>query len=153
MNSILQTVEKVDSVLAESKRKRAAHFFWAAFTMEVKMDIGDIKGKAQLYLIDHLSMIKEKEYPYNYNEISEVIDKLADIFYEEDQEKEETVPQEDYDDLEMSYGDLKEGASWFKENIESYLKELENFEKLKPEEIKEILKKAKLECSDFDWYC
>ena len=117
------------------------------------MNIGDVKGKAQLYLIDHLSMIKEKEYPYNYNEISEVIDKLADIFYGEDQEKEETVPQEDYDDLEMSYGDLKEGASWFKENIESYLKELENFEKRKPEEIKEIIRKAKLECSDFDWYC
>lgn len=117
------------------------------------MNIGDVKGKAQLYLIDHLSMIKEKEYPYNYNEISEVIDKLADIFYEEDQEKEETVPLEDYDELEMSYEDLREGASWFKDNIESYLKELENFEKLKPEEIKEILKKAKLECSDFDWYC
>lgn len=52
------------------------------------MDIGDIKGKTQLYLIDHLSMLKEKEYPYNYNEISEVIDKLADIFYGEDCEKE-----------------------------------------------------------------
>ena len=93
------------------------------------MNIDDTKGKAQLYLIDHLSMLKEKEYPYNYNEISEVIDKLASIFYGEDyEEEEETVSQEDYD-------------------------ELEKFEKLTPEEIKEIIRKAKLECSDFDWYC
>lgn len=117
------------------------------------MNIGDVKGKAQLYLIDHLSMIKEKEYPYNYNEISEVIDKLADIFYEEDQEKEETVPLEDYDELENSYEDLKDEARYFRDSIEGYLKELENFEKLKPEEIKKILKEAKLECNDFDWCC
>lgn len=117
------------------------------------MNIGDIKGKAQLYLIDHLSMLKEKEYPYNYNEVSEVIDKLADIFYEEDQEKEETVPEEDYIELENSYEDLRYEAGYFKDAMKDYLKELENFEKRKPEEIKEIIRKAKTECSDFDWHC
>ena len=43
------------------------------------MNIDDTKGKAQLYLIDHLSMLKEKEYPYNYNEISEVIGFIESI--------------------------------------------------------------------------
>lgn len=119
------------------------------------MNIDDTKGKAQLYLIDHLSMLKEKEYPYNYNEISEVIDKLASIFYGKDyeEEEEETVPQEDYDELENSYEELKDEASYFRDTISDYLKELEKFEKLTPEKIKEIIKKAKLECSDFDWYC
>lgn len=120
------------------------------------MNIDDTKGKAQLYLIDHLGMLKEKEYPYNYNEISEVIDKLASIFYGEDyeyEEEEETVSQEDYDELENSYEDLKDEASYFRDTISDYLRELEKFEKLTPEEIKEIIRKAKLECSDFDWYC
>lgn len=118
------------------------------------MNIDDAKGKAQLYLIDHLSMLKEKEYPYNYNEISEVIDKLASIFYGENyEEEEETVSQEDYDELENFYEDLKDEAGYFRDTISDYLKELEEFEKLTPEEIKEIIRKAKLECSNFDWYC
>lgn len=119
------------------------------------MNIDDTKGKAQLYLIDHLSMLKEKEYPYNYNEISEVIDKLASIFYGEnyEEEEEETVPQEDYDELENSYEELKDEAGYFRDTISEYLEELEKFEKLTPEEIKEIIRKAKSECSDFDWYC
>ena len=121
------------------------------------MNIDDTKGKAQLYLIDHLSMLKEKDYPYNYNEISEVIDKLASIFYGEDYEyyegEEETVSQEDYDELENSYEELKDEAGYFRDTISDYLKELEEFEKLTPEKIKEIIRKAKLACNDFDWYC
>lgn len=118
------------------------------------MNIDDTKGKAQLYLIDHLGMLKEKEYPYNCNEISEVIDKLASIFYREDyEEEEETVPQEDYDELENSYEELKDEASYFRDTVRDYLEKLEKFEKLTPEEIKEIIRKAKLECGDFDWYC
>ena len=118
------------------------------------MNIDDTKGKAQLYLIDHLGMLKEKEYPYNYNEISEVIDKLASIFYREDyKEEEETGPQEDYDELENSYEELKDEASYFRDTISEYLKKLEKFEKLKPEEIKEIIRKVKVECGDFSWYC
>lgn len=122
------------------------------------MDIGDIKGKAQLYLIDHLSMLKEKEYPYNYNEISEVIDKLADIFYEGDCEKEETVPQEDYDDLESSYEDLKGEASCFRDNVKDITEEIEDIlehplQHNAANELKEAVRKIKAECDDFDWYC
>lgn len=69
-------------------------------------DIEDAKGKVQLYLIDHLDMLTEKKYPYNYNEISEVVDKLAEIFSGKG-EKEETIPMEDYEELENSYDDLK----------------------------------------------
>lgn len=122
------------------------------------MDIGDIKGKAQLYLIDHLSMLKEKEYPYNYNEISEVIDKLADIFYEKDCEEEETVPQEDYDDLESSYEDLKGEASCFRDNVKDIAEEIEDIlehplQHNAANELKEAARKIKAECDDFDWYC
>lgn len=154
MNSTLQIAEKVDSVLAESKEKSCSFLSSFHYGGIYKMNIDDAKGKAQLYLIDHLSMLKEKEYPYNYNEISEVIDKLASIFYGEDyEEEEETVSQEDYDELENFYEDLKDEAGYFRDTISDYLKELEEFEKLTPEKIKEIIRKAKLECSNFDWYC
>lgn len=122
------------------------------------MDIGDVKGKAQLYLIDHLSMLTEKEYPYNYNEISEVIDKLADIFYGEDCEKEETIPQEEYDELESSYDDLKGEASCFRDNVKDIAEEIEDIlehplQHNAANELKEAVRKIKAECDDFDWYC
>lgn len=121
------------------------------------MDIGDIKGKAQLYLIDHLSMLTEKEYPYNYNEISEVIDKLADIFYEGDCEKEETVSQEEYDELESSCEDIKSGASCFRDNVKDIAEEIEDIldhplQHNAANELKEAVRKIKAECDDFDWY-
>lgn len=121
------------------------------------MDIGDIKGKAQLYLIDHLSMLTEKEYPYNYNEISEVIDKLAEIFYEGDCEKEETVSQEEYDELESSCEDIKGEASCFRDNVKDIAEEIEDIlehplQHNAANELKEAVRKIKAECDDFDWY-
>lgn len=119
-------------------------------------DIGDIKGKVQLYLIDHLDMLTEKKYPHNYNEISEVVDKLAEIF--SGKEEEETVPQDTYDELEDSYDDLRSEAGCFRDNIKDIVDDIEDIvehplQHNAVDELKEAVKKIKLECDDFDWYC
>ncbi len=119
-------------------------------------DIGEIKGKVQLYLIDHLDMLTEKKYPYNYNEISEVVDKLAEIFY--GKEEEETVPQADYEELEDSYDDLKWEAGGFRDNIKDIVNNIEDIiehplQHNAVNELKEAVRKIKAECDDFDWYC
>ena len=119
-------------------------------------DIEDAKGKVQLYLIDHLDMLTEKKYPYNYNEISEVVDKLAEIF--SGKEEEETVPQEDYDELENSYDDLRSEAGCFRDNIKDIAEDIENIvehplQHNAVNELTEAVRKIKSECDDFDWYC
>lgn len=119
-------------------------------------DIEDAKGKVQLYLIDHLDMLTEKKYPYNYNEISEVVDKLAEIF--SGKEEEETVPQEAYDELEDSYDDLKGEAGCFRDNIKDIVDDIEDIIEHSSQhnattELKEAVRKIKAECDDFDWYC
>lgn len=119
-------------------------------------DIEDAKGKVQLYLIDHLDMLTEKKYPYNYNEISEVVDKLAEIF--SGKEEEETVPQEAYDELEDSYDDLRGEAGCFRDNIKDIVDDIEDIIEHPSQhnattELKEAVRKIKAECDDFDWYC
>lgn len=119
-------------------------------------DIGVIKSKVQLYLIDHLDMLTEKKYPYNYNEISEVVDKLAEIF--SGKEEEETVPQEDYDELENSYDDLRSEAGCFRDNIKDIAEDIEDIVEHQLQhnavnELTEAVRKIKSECDDFDWYC
>jgi len=119
-------------------------------------DIGVIKSKVQLYLIDHLDMLTEKKYPYNYNEISEVVDKLAEIF--SGKEEEETVPQEDYDELENSYDDLRSEAGCFRDNIKDIAEDIEDIvehplQHNAVNELKEAVRKIKSECDEFDWYC
>lgn len=119
-------------------------------------DIEDAKGKVQLYLIDHLDMLTEKKYPYNYNEISEVVDKLAEIF--SGKEEEETVPQDTYDELEDSYDDLRSEAGCFRDNIKDIVDDIEDIvehplQHNAVDELKEAVRKIKSECDDFDWYC
>lgn len=120
-------------------------------------DIEDAKGKVQLYLIDHLNMLTEKKYPYNYNEISEVVDKLAEMFSGKEEE-EETIPMEDYEELENSYDDLKGEAGCFRDNIKGIVDDIEDIvehplQHNTATELKEAVRKIKAECDDFDWYC
>lgn len=119
-------------------------------------DVEDVKGKVQLYLIDHLSMLTEKQYPYNYNEISEVVDKLAEMFCGVDEE--ETVSQDEYDELENSYDNLKYEAAGFRDDIKDIVEEIEDviehpLQHNATNELKEAVRKIKSECDDFDWYC
>ena len=79
-------------------------------------DIDVTKKKAELLIQDRIKSITEKPYPYNYNEVSDLVDELTEIYMDCEVANEDL--QNAYDELEESYEETKDSADSFVNDVD-----------------------------------
>ena len=79
-------------------------------------DIDVTKKKVELLIQDRIKSITEKPYPYNYNEVSDLVDELTEIYIDCEVVNEDL--QNAYDELEESYEETKDSANGFVNDVD-----------------------------------
>lgn len=80
-------------------------------------DIDVIKQKVMLLIQERLKEITEKPYPYNHNEVKDLVDELTELYLESDRVSELSYELEqwenDYDDLKNEANDIVDKVDGF----------------------------------------
>ena len=79
-------------------------------------DINVTKKKAELLIQDRIKSITEKQYPYNYNEVSDLVDELTEIYIDCEVVNEDL--QNDYDEVCDEYDELRNNANGFVNDVD-----------------------------------
>lgn len=108
-------------------------------------DIDVTKKKAELLIQDRIKSITEKPYPYNYNEVNDLVDELTELYAESDKVSELSDEleqwEEDYDNLKAEANDFVDKVDGFMDrmgvvldsddpDIKKLKEEVEEFQKL-----------------------
>lgn len=85
-------------------------------------DTGSTKYKACEIIQNYLGIISQKPYPYNHNEMSDLVDELTDLYADS-----EIVSQDlqcEYDTLDEDYDNLKNEANSFVNEVDDLVEQM-----------------------------
>ena len=116
-------------------------------------DIDVTKKKAELLIQDRIKSITEKPYPYNHNEVNDLVDELTEIYMDCEVVNEDL--QNAYDEICDEYDELKDNANGFVNDVDDIANNMDailDSDNSNTDELKNEVGKLLRLCKETYWY-